>query len=74
MFEAGQYIEVAEDDYKFGVGMLRLHVSQVLEQVQLDGALWRRLVGFEQRWDGTVSGREREALVRVAVLPVVRGR
>ncbi len=62
----GQRIDVAENDYKFGVGRLRLRVTELLGELRLDGAVWARVRGFEICWNGTEACQDREALIRVS--------
>ncbi|SCE64587.1 hypothetical protein [Micromonospora mirobrigensis] len=66
----GQVVTVAEADYCYGTGSLRLRLTE--EPVGLDHPRIERveLIGVELRRDGTeaAGGRTRSALVRVAAL------
>ncbi len=57
-------ISVAEEDYKFGEGQLVLRVTGVGARVQIDGAMWVQVAGFEILWNGAEVWRP-ETLVRL---------
>ena len=61
-------IEIAEEHYLYGTGVLRMRVTAVRSDlVRHPGLQWIRLLGVELRWDGS-EGSEREVLVRVGAL------
>jgi hypothetical protein len=62
---AGQTLLIAERDYMYGVGDLRLRVETVdrTHPVAYDGEPWYRVIGIEVRRDGLELGR-RDVLVR----------
>lgn len=64
------YLEIAEADYCYGVGTLRLRVVHcTADLLQLPELEWVRIVGREIRWDGSEADRDREVVVRVSALP-----
>jgi hypothetical protein len=64
----GDVIEVAEEHYLYGTGVLRMRVTAVRsDPVRHPGLEWIRLRGVEIRWDGS-DGPEREVLVRLKAL------
>ncbi|WP_157744361.1 hypothetical protein [Micromonospora viridifaciens] len=64
-------IEVAEAFYRFGSGPLKMFVAEVLSRREEDGHTWAELRGHDARPDGSLSVRERFALVRVDKARVV---
>jgi hypothetical protein len=67
--KVGDVIQVAEADYKYGTGVLRLRVSKVGRAERLPDGDWLDLEGFTVRVDGTqVSAEARHVLVRVRAL------
>ncbi|MBQ0894131.1 hypothetical protein KBX37_13670 [Micromonospora sp. U56] len=68
----GDVITVPEDSYRFGTRPLVMHVCEVLDRREVNGALWVELVGRDVRPDGSVDLRQRFALVRLDRTVVVR--
>jgi hypothetical protein len=68
-------LQVAEADYRYGVGVLRLRVEHVdrAHPVELHGERWYRVSGVELAWNGAELG-PRDALVRGRCLPRAAGR
>jgi hypothetical protein len=67
--KVGDVIHVGDADFCFGVGDLRLRVTEVGSVQGFHDGPWISLVGFELRADGSrVSSSTRHALVRVAAL------
>jgi hypothetical protein len=67
--KVGDVIRVAEADYKYGTGILRLSISKVGRAERLADGDWLDLEGFTLRADGTqVSPAPRQVLVRVNAL------
>jgi len=67
----GDVFRLAEPDYRFGVGTIRLRVTHVGSTWLIDGEPWINLRGMELRADGSDFGM-RYALVRVAALSAAR--
>ncbi|NYF58849.1 hypothetical protein [Micromonospora purpureochromogenes] len=67
----GDVIRVPENFYRFGTGPLVVHVCEVLDRREIDGALWVELIGRNVRPDGSVDVRQRFALVRLDRTSVV---
>ena len=63
----GDVLELAEEDYRFGVGPLTLRVTALLHVQQLTDGPWLYLRGIPIRWDGR-DGEPRQVLVRLAAL------
>ncbi|MEU5791295.1 hypothetical protein ABZ754_26690 [Micromonospora purpureochromogenes] len=61
----GDVITVPENFYRFGTRPLVMHVCEVLNRRDIDGALWVELIGRDVRPDGSVDLRQRFALVRL---------
>lgn len=61
-------IVLAEDEYQFGKGKLRLLPAAVLESRTEDGVPWLLLRGVEYHWSGEPLG-ERDAWVRRDKVP-----
>lgn len=70
LVSVGDVVTVAEADYCYGTGPLRLRVSKVPAGLDHPGLEWVELTGVELRPDGrpAVGGQTRTALVRVAAL------
>jgi hypothetical protein len=64
----GQVLALAEEDYRFGLGPLRLRVTGLLHVQELADGPWLYLRGVTVRWDGS-EGEARQVLVRMAALP-----
>jgi hypothetical protein len=69
----GDIIRVGDEHYRYGVGPLILRVIEIGEVQQLDDGPWLNLRGVQVRYDGG-DGDERQALVRVAALPIAARR
>lgn len=65
--KVGDVLDLAEPDYRFGVGRLKLRVDALLHVQVLDDGPWLYLRGTVIRWDGT-DGQARQILVRLAAL------
>ncbi len=63
--EIGSTVEIAEDDYLIGTGVLRLRVTGLGGYESHHGAQWRQVSGVEVCWNGADMG-VRDVLVRVA--------
>jgi hypothetical protein len=72
---AGTVWTFAEEDYRFGIGPLRLRIDRILAgaPVHQDGDLWYEVEGVEVSDQGRVVG-PRRATVRASRLPSVRPR
>lgn len=70
---AGTILTFAEEDYRYGIGPLRLRVDRVLAgaPVSHDGDLWYEVEGVEISDQGRVIG-PRRATVRASRLPTMR--
>lgn len=67
--KVGDVIRVAEADYCFGTGFLKMRVTEVGAVQQRQDGAWVSLVGYELRPDGShASPQPRHALVRVRAL------
>jgi hypothetical protein len=62
--KAGTLIMVAEADYKYGIGPLKLRVERVLNVQRLRDGPWAYIRATEIRWNGTEFP-GREVLVRL---------
>jgi hypothetical protein len=60
-------IELAEENYRFGLGRLTLRVTALLHVQELADGPWLYLRGITIRWDGS-DGDVRQVLVRLASL------
>ena len=67
--QPGQVLKIPEDRYLYGVGELRLRVTEVGRVQRMPDGAWLKVKGMELRRDGTEI-KEREVLVRVG--PVKR--
>lgn len=67
---SGNVIVIAEADYRYGVGKLRLRLDRVdrLHPVPFDGEDWLQVEGVQLTADGTEL-RPRRVLVRARSLP-----
>ncbi len=63
--QAGDYLEVAEDDYMFGVGLLRITLVEVSGYITCHNAYWQHVRGVEYGWNGATVNADREAWIRV---------
>ncbi|MCO8270299.1 hypothetical protein M1L60_06785 [Actinoplanes sp. TRM 88003] len=69
---AGTIWTFAEEDYRYGIGPLRLRIERVMSTpVQQDGDLWYEVEGVEVSDQGRVVG-PRRATVRASRLPTMR--
>jgi hypothetical protein len=68
----GDVLELAEQDYRFGVGPLTLRVTALLHVLPLPDGPWLYLRGVPIRWDGR-HDEPRQVLVRLAALRRDRG-
>lgn len=64
---AGDVLALAEDDYRFGLGVLMIRVTALLHLQELPDGPWLYLRGIPIRWDGS-EGDPRQVLVRVSAL------
>ena len=66
----GEIVTVGEADYCYGVGPLRLRITEPPVDLDRPGPEWVELTGREIRYDRgePVDGRLRTALVRVTAL------
>jgi hypothetical protein len=69
LVQVGEVIRVAERDYCFGIGELRMRITIVPASARIPGLEWVELVGIPLARDGRV-GPERAVLIRVAALRV----
>jgi hypothetical protein len=69
--QVGDVLRLAEEDYKYGSGLLILRVTAVLDAMILNDGPWIALRGVQIRYDHTDSP-ERPALVRYLALPSAR--
>ncbi|MDZ5447741.1 hypothetical protein U2F26_34400 [Micromonospora sp. 4G57] len=67
----GNVISVPEDSYRYGEGMLKMYVAEVVSRGPYDGQVWAELRGHDVHPDGTLVARERFAFVRVDRVRVV---
>ncbi|HEU4424283.1 MAG TPA: hypothetical protein VFR67_17280 [Pilimelia sp.] len=65
-------LELANDDYRFGVGPLTLRVTALMHVQMLADGPWLYLRGIQIRPDGS-DGDSRQVLVRLAALYRLRG-
>jgi hypothetical protein len=65
--EPGDVIQVAEDDYFYGLGCLTLRVTRVHGLLVLADGPWVTVDGIPL-WSNGVDGRERYAQIRVAAI------
>jgi hypothetical protein len=74
MTAAGKVMSIAEPDYQYGVGALRLRVERVdrTNPVRYDGENWYRVEGVQLSASGTEIG-PRTVLVRGRRLPPTTG-
>lgn len=72
---AGTIWTFAEEDYRYGIGPLRLRIDRILAgtPVHQDGDLWYEVEGVEVSDQGRIVG-PRRATVRASRLPSVRPR
>nr|MDT0659709.1 hypothetical protein [Micromonospora sp. DSM 115978] len=63
----GDVIRVAEQDYCYGIGELRMRITEVPASAQIPGLEWVELIGTPLTRDGR-AGPERAALIRVSAL------
>lgn len=63
----GQILEIKEEDYCYGEGVLKLKVTRVAANQHPD-LEWLRIIGVEIRWNGE-EGDPRDVLVRTSALP-----
>ncbi|GAB2577740.1 hypothetical protein Aab01nite_11190 [Paractinoplanes abujensis] len=70
---AGTVWTFAEEDYRYGVGPLRIRLNRVLagSPLQHDGDLWFEVEGIEVTDQGHVIG-PRRATIRASRLPTIR--
>ena len=69
---AGTLWTFAEEDYRYGIGPLRLRIERVMSTpVHQDGDLWYEVEGVEVSDQGRVVG-PRRATVRASRLPTMR--
>ncbi|MGK5682756.1 hypothetical protein [Actinoplanes sp. URMC 104] len=70
---AGTIWTFAEEDYRYGIGPLRIRISRVLAgaPLQQDGDVWYEVEGVEVSDQGQVIG-PRRATIRASRLPTVR--
>ncbi|MBL7259952.1 hypothetical protein [Paractinoplanes lichenicola] len=63
----------AEEDYRYGIGPLRIRLDRVLagSPLQHDGDLWYEVEGVEMSDQGLVVG-PRRVTVRASRLPTIR--
>jgi hypothetical protein len=65
----GNVIRIGEPDYKYGLGVLILRVTEVGAVERLADGPWLNLKGVELRADGSpLCSHERYALVRLGAL------
>jgi hypothetical protein len=64
---AGDVLQLAENDYRFGRGTLTMRVTEVLHLQQLPDGLWVSVRGVTLLRTGQ-EGPERQVLVRVSAL------
>ncbi|MDG4831784.1 hypothetical protein O7627_21115 [Solwaraspora sp. WMMD1047] len=69
LVQVGDVIRVAEQDYCFGIGELRMRITVVPASAQIPGLEWVELVGTPLV-SSRPAGPERAALIRVAALRV----
>lgn len=70
--EVGDVIRVPEDGYRFGTGVLTMHVVEVANRRPVDGVVWADLRGHEVHPDGTIRARPRHVSVRLDRVTVIR--
>jgi hypothetical protein len=63
----GDVLELAEEDYRFGVGPLKIRVTALLHVQDLGDGPWLYLRGVPIGGDGR-EGEPRQVLVRLAAL------
>ena len=64
----GDVIRIGEQHYCYGLGELRMRVTEVAPGSDRPDLEWIQLTGVEIRPDGTEASRPRTVLVRVAAL------
>ncbi|TDB71108.1 hypothetical protein [Micromonospora sp. KC723] len=66
----GDEVTIAEPDYCYGVGPLRLRITEPVAGLDHPALEWVEVTGVELRPDGTEArgGQPRTALVRVSAL------
>ncbi|HEX8346069.1 MAG TPA: hypothetical protein VF657_15220 [Actinoplanes sp.] len=69
----GVVLDLAEPDYLYGTGPLRLRLATPLDTQRLAQLEWVRLIGDEIRWNGEITpGRDvnvRVSAIRAAIRP-----
>jgi hypothetical protein len=65
--KVGDTIQVAEPDYLYGVGMLKLRITQIFGVSQHTDGAWLNVRGVQLYPNGNEGG-ERNAAVRFSVL------
>src|SRR5215471_11734978 len=63
----GEVLDLAEEDYCYGRGRLRLRVTKVVDVQRFDDGMWVNLVGMRV-FDSGTEGEERFALVRLSAI------
>lgn len=65
----GQVVELADEDFKYGVGPIYFHVVKVGDRRVIDRVEWLELMGYTLSSDGR-KGRLRSLIARVAGIRV----
>jgi hypothetical protein len=69
---AGELLSLAEDEYLYGTGAIRLRVTRVLPSQPTHE--WLQVVGNEIFWNGGRAANERTVSIRKDRLPAIRAR